>query len=171
MAGAATGVAGSSPGNDDLLCKDVCSQRNRVCRDDLALCVSQCLRDVGGGDECSQRKRETYQCLNGVFAEAADCKLAFYDSSKLCSAVNGRPNDCGPACEEKVYGDAIVCHNLQICQGGEADLQCFETGGAPRCTCWVNGMSRFGGVMAGYDYAKAACLSDQLIELCASFVK
>jgi hypothetical protein len=170
-AGTATGVAGSSPSNDDLLCKDVCSQRNRVCHDDLASCMSQCLRDLGGGDECSERKRETYQCLNRVFAEATDCKLAFYDSSKLCSASNGRPDDCGPACEEKIYGDAIGCHNVQVCRGGEADLQCFETGGAPSCTCWVNGMIRFGGVMADYDYAKAACLADQLIELCASFVK
>jgi hypothetical protein len=171
-AGTTMAVAGSSPGsNDDILCKDVCSQRRRVCNDDLPLCMSQCLRDVGGADECSARQRETYKCLSGVFADATSCKIAFYDGSKLCSAVNGRPEDCGPACDENLFGDGTGCHNIQTCEGREADLHCLETGGEPRCSCSVNGVSMFDGYMAGFDYAKAACLSQPLIELCASYVK
>jgi hypothetical protein len=173
FAGAPIGTAGTNAGQpvtDFQLCAEYCSVFTTVCPENTsqAQCSKQCFADISNATAaCAPAKRADYACITSIIAPLSSCPGALAISSKLCGSTAGVPAPCydEPACPLEIYGDSSGCHAISDCSYGQSDLHCLETGGVPRCTCYVNGVP-VAELMTGAMSTKQACTDEELRRLC-----
>jgi hypothetical protein len=169
-AGMATGSGGNNLGYATEPCRAYCSAVSAACPEvDAAVCSKQCFGETAGqSNACRVWVWDQYDCITQAFRQTMSCSDGHYLASKLCGSDGSTPIACEhQPCDSDITfssGDDY-CESRRTCAGGQSELRCVGTPGAPSCSCWVNGL-RAADVMTTVDTARQACLEEELQWLC-----